>query len=135
MLPDGPMPFPGEEVAAPQPPNDWSYAVIAARRERRMKAKGAAPAIPDQDVKEVSIPLAARLDYLAALEEGWLDGEGKKITQRALATARLICPNPRLYPTEVGGISVEWDDYYGHGHGIEIQPNGRIIIWEAVPDD
>lgn len=63
--------------------------------------------------------LDERLDYLASLKDGWLDGAGLApstcITQvreyfhKILTTSDV--PPPHLYPTEDGGISAEWTVY------------------------
>lgn len=62
--------------------------------------------------------LDARLDELAALSDGWLDGEGLALTPHAIATARAVLgrlaaehpdvPRPRVYPTPDGEVSAEW---------------------------
>lgn len=62
--------------------------------------------------------LDARLDELAALSDGWLDGEGIALTPHAIATARAVlgrlasehpdAPRPRVFPTPDGEVSAEW---------------------------
>lgn len=55
-----------------------------------------------------------RLEELATLEEGWLDGRGDAISTHLiqLVRDRLLglegMPKPLLYPTPEGGIIVEW---------------------------
>lgn len=54
-----------------------------------------------------------RLDKLAAISDGWLDGEGRAPTPHAIATARAVLrllpgATPRLYPTPEGEVSAEW---------------------------
>lgn len=60
--------------------------------------------------------LEARLDELARLRKGWLDGEGLPVDPALIARARrtllplifLGVPPPRVFPTEDGGIQAEW---------------------------
>lgn len=60
--------------------------------------------------------LSRRFSRLAALEIGWLDGDGVPPTQRALSLAERVLtellamevPNPRTFPTPDGGIQAEW---------------------------
>jgi hypothetical protein len=60
--------------------------------------------------------LLARLDEIAALEVGWLDGEGAKIDRTVISNVRRLLstladnPSPRVcvYPTEAGGVQLEW---------------------------
>ena len=52
----------------------------------------------------------ARLDELAALSDGWLDGEGLAPTPHAIATARAVLrllpgARPHLFPTPDGEVS------------------------------
>lgn len=57
-----------------------------------------------------------RLDELRELEDGWLDGEGKKPDAAALDTARMVLDEieaaqleqPRLFPSADGGLTGEW---------------------------
>lgn len=54
-----------------------------------------------------------RLDALAALSDGWFDGEGLAPTPYAIATARAVLPllpgaRPHLFPTPEGEVSAEW---------------------------
>ena len=55
-----------------------------------------------------------RLDELAALSDGWLDGEVLAPTPHAIATARAVlrllpdAPRPHLFPTPEGEVSAEW---------------------------
>lgn len=58
-----------------------------------------------------------RMDYLATLEDGWLDGEGRGLPEEGCAWASsFLCAlvadgmeKPHLFPTESGGLSCEWD--------------------------
>lgn len=59
-----------------------------------------------------------RLDELAALERGWMDGKGLPISKGALETARSFLANwsakgadcPRIHPAMFGGIHFELDE-------------------------
>lgn len=65
-------------------------------------------------------PWTKRLDYLSALEDGWLDGCGKpslpearKATEDILselfpADEEYVRLRPGLFPMEEGGIVIEW---------------------------
>lgn len=59
----------------------------------------------------------ARLDEIIALAPGWLDGGGKAISQANANVARDLLGSfdsvhsqflPSVFPTEEGGISLEW---------------------------
>lgn len=74
-----------------------------------------------------------RIDYLASLEDGWLDGAGKAVTPEAIASLRDwfafnrwddVPHGMSLFPTEQGGISVE-----GMGD-CEFQPDGNVYDFE-----
>lgn len=56
-----------------------------------------------------------RLAELAALEAGWLDGDGKAVTPAALDLAVHVIAHlaptlgdPGIFPTVDGGVSIEW---------------------------
>jgi hypothetical protein len=59
---------------------------------------------------------AARLEALAALERGWLDGQGLPISKDAIQTAESLLfkildaqlPRPGVFPTREGGVQMEW---------------------------
>jgi len=63
-----------------------------------------------------ALDIPARLDELRLLEDGWLEGHGKSLSREGLdwmsqAIGRYYpddLPLPFLYPTEEGGIQVEW---------------------------
>ena len=67
----------------------------------------------------VGHPLEDRFIWLSEIKDGRLDGEGKRISNTALKIASnisLIITDskefgiPNLFPTEEGGISIEWQD-------------------------
>ncbi|MFF8544778.1 hypothetical protein ACF060_31330 [Streptomyces werraensis] len=78
-------------------------------------------------------PFYDRLTDLSKLEDGWLDGYGKAPTVEALRRASLLGPAlPQgitlyVYPTEGGGVSLEWADQYG-AHQIEVMPDGLLSL-------
>ena len=78
-------------------------------------------------------PFYDRLTLLSKLEDGWLNGEGKAPTAAALKAASVLGPAlPQdvylyVYPTEGGGVSLEWADQYG-AHEIEVMPDGLLSL-------
>ena len=60
--------------------------------------------------------IAARIDELACLEDGWFDGRGAALPKDKLADLRDLfetfyyedLPLPFLFPTETGGVRAEW---------------------------
>lgn len=87
-------------------------------------------------------PFYDQLTELSKLADGWLDGHGKKPSGEALKSASVLgaaLPADvalRVYPTEAGGVSLEWDDQHG-GHEIEVQPDGHLILMtvERIAED
>ena len=63
-----------------------------------------------------SLDIETRLQELALLKNGWLDGKGKELDQKALQLLAHTfdeqfspdLPLPYLYPTPEGGIQAEW---------------------------
>lgn len=89
-----------------------------------------------------STPFYERLTEMSKLKDGWLDGEGKKPSAAALTQASILGPAlPRdvtlhVYPTEAGGVVLEWRDEHG-GHEIEVLPDGRLFLMtvERIAED
>jgi len=91
-------------------------------------------------VTTMLMALEVRLDVLAILKPGWLDGQGETPTpvalDRARATLRTLlteCPDigaPGIFPTPAGGIQAEWDI---EQWAIEIlfSPNGEVEYAET----
>lgn len=90
-----------------------------------------------QDEDEVALlDVPKRLEVLSTLDEGWLDGEGSKVTAAAMTAAahELLqaetdgCPRPHLFPTLVGGLQAEWSlpewevtvEFFPDGLGAEL---------------
>lgn len=79
-------------------------------------------------------PLTKRFVEIAALRPGWLDGHGEAIsTTTAGLAARLAEAIPAnlhplaVYPTEPGGIEIEWRDQQG-AHSITVNPDGTLFL-------
>lgn len=78
-------------------------------------------------------PFYDRLTDLSKLKDGWLDGDGKALSADALKSASVLgaaLPTdvaPRVYPTEAGGVSLEWNDRHGN-HEIEVLPDGHLFL-------
>lgn len=82
----------------------------------------------------VDDPHAARFEELAALEAGWLDGQGEPVRPDVIAVAAGLAGalpaalRPLLItPTESGGIDIEWRDHTGT-HSITINPDGTLFL-------
>lgn len=76
----------------------------------------------------------ARLNELAALKPGWLDGEGPALSPTVLATAAVVAEstaqwagNTSVYPTPDGGVQIEWSDPHAN-HSITISPDLRMRL-------
>lgn len=89
--------------------------------------------------------LTRRLDEVAAIQPGWLDGHGEAVTVDARVAAervlaglmhRLGLPTPRLYPTEEGGVSAEWprERRPGPTLSVEFEPTGEAEVMLEVDD-
>ena len=81
-----------------------------------------------------------RIQSIASLKDGWHDGDGKGVTQRAVAAAdRLLSARPRLaesyhiYPSDAGGVLYEFV-HSGWDYSVEIGPNGDIEIYGVQVD-
>lgn len=84
----------------------------------------------------------ARLEILAALRDGWNNDEGLAPSIRALQSARQFIallesspqqtPFPFLYPTDLGGILLDW-----HVPVLEVEflPNGGATVWTEQDDE
>lgn len=82
-----------------------------------------------------------RLREICNLTPGWLDGQGEAISLTTVEHAsRLIAALPpqlqplHIYPTEPGGIEIEWRDPHGT-HSMTVQPDGTLYLlsYEPVP--
>lgn len=79
------------------------------------------------------VSLDNRLDELASLSAGWLDGEGIRPDVGALERARRVLsnlltfevPRPRVFATPEGGVQAEWT--VGENEiSVTFEPDGRI---------
>lgn len=84
-------------------------------------------------------PIWARLSDIGQLRPGWLNGEGKAISGNTILQAgRLAEALPAnlrplsIYPTEPGGIEIEWRDQHGT-HSIEVQPDSTLFLLSDDP--
>jgi hypothetical protein len=74
-----------------------------------------------------------RLDQLASLEAGWLDGDGVPPDGVVIARARRILadlmsfevPRPRVFPTAEGGVQAEWT-VDSHEISVTFEPDGKL---------
>lgn len=80
----------------------------------------------------------SRLNELAQLKDGWLDGEGSKISPEALTAAHQLTPQLHgvsnrqfnIFPTEAGGLSFEHMTLKDRIHiEIEIIPDGTCTLY------
>lgn len=87
------------------------------------------------------VPWAERLDYLANLKPGWLDGSGEAISEVAIQTAESFLfkvldaelERPGVFPTPDGGIQMEWavaDDLE-----VMVSGGGQIRVFHDDEDD
>ena len=83
--------------------------------------------------------IATRLETLAKLEEGWLDGKGYAPDKTQLAWLSTAfdtfydpgLPLPYLYPTAEGGVQAEWS--LGDWEiSLEIDLAGQVAEWQAL---
>lgn len=79
--------------------------------------------------------LLDRLEHLASLEKGWMDGMGERLSATAIETAGyfititpLTADAYKIYPSETGGILIEleWNDW---DYSVEIQPDGSVEMY------
>lgn len=85
--------------------------------------------------------LFERLTYLSSLSEGWLDGQGRSITLEACDTAGFFIALShqtaeayRLYPSEVGGLLVEFE-WEGWDYTVECLPGGNLEMYGISLND
>ena len=81
-----------------------------------------------------------RILYFRSLKEGWNNGEGKPLTQEALAMAEsLIDREPgmatsfNIFLTDAGGLLFEFVSA-GWDRSIEIEPDGSIEMYAVEID-
>jgi len=83
-----------------------------------------------------------RLEELAALKDGWLDGSGSAISREAMRAAETLLfwcvdegiARPGIFPTESGGIHLEWDD--PNETEVVVEATGTVRLFsDTVSDD
>lgn len=75
-----------------------------------------------------------RMDELAALKPGWLNGEGPALSPTVLAMTAIVAESTAqwageisVYPTPDGGAQIEWADEHAN-HSITIGPDLRMRL-------
>ncbi|MFJ7127322.1 hypothetical protein [Streptomyces sp. NPDC098101] len=77
-----------------------------------------------------------RLAELQKLENGWLEGSGEGIARKVLRQAESLllelldsgASRPYIYPTEKGGVQLEWSSSAGEVTA-EVTPEGKVEIY------
>lgn len=88
---------------------------------------------------ELPSDISRQLDDIRALEDGWLDGEGRAPSQSGIdwIESRLHrylpadLPRPYLYPTEAGGVQLEWS-IETNEVSIEADLESHLGIWHEL---
>jgi hypothetical protein len=95
----------------------------------------------DEDLKQ-RLDIHRRLDILAELSNGWLDGdEGLSIPETTIEWVRDVLvraeecgmPRPYLYPTFDGGLQAEWE-FPGTDVCAKFDPEGRQVLCSTHHD-
>jgi hypothetical protein len=78
-----------------------------------------------------------RLNELATLEDGWLDGDGKAVGHEPMSLARelvdALSQRPNIYPTPEGGLQL----VYRHGDSyveFELRDDGNHETWIGLDE-
>jgi hypothetical protein len=115
-------------------PDEAIASALRAELDRKQKASNLHPAAP---LDPLDVPL--RLEQMAALKDGWLDGKGKapdkdKLTWLADqfdAHFDRDLPLPYLYPTAEGGVQAEWT-MNGTEVSLEINLESKQAEYQAL---
>lgn len=100
---------------------------------KRMKNDAVAQSVIDE--------FNARFERVGALEAGWMEGRGEAVTSEARDAARGVLDLlqreslalPLLYPTEEGGMSLEWwCEKDRHHITVRVKPDGGISMQHRV---
>lgn len=83
--------------------------------------------------------ISLQLDTIRALEDGWLDGDGVApslsgidwIESRMYRYLPADFPRPYLYPTESGGVQLEWS-IESNEVSIEVSLESRLGVWHEL---
>ncbi len=87
------------------------------------------------DIADELETLDARLDELAQLRGGWMDGDGTRPDPGALRRARVILadllspetPRPRVFPTVEGAVQAEWT-IDAREVSVTFEPSGGLYV-------
>ncbi|MGD0083612.1 MAG: hypothetical protein ABSD78_10500 [Acidimicrobiales bacterium] len=101
--------------------------------DRRLLRLDALHEVTPVDDAEALDALDQRLNEIAELEEGWLDGEGVPLDPSALQWARRVLadlmtfeiPRARVFATLDGGVQAEWS-LEGQEVSITFEPGGKL---------
>lgn len=99
----------------------------------------ASPSLSQLNVIDRPSDIRCQLDDIRALEDGWLDGEGRApslsgidwIESRLHRHLPADLPRPYLYPTEAGGVQLEWS-IESNEISIEVSLESHLGIWHQV---
>ena len=91
------------------------------------------------NIIEIPSDISIQLDDIRALEDGWLDGSGLAPSLSGIdwVEARLHrylpsgFPRPYLYPTEFGGVQLEWS-IDSNEVSIEVNLESHLGIWHQL---
>ena len=91
------------------------------------------------DIIDIPSEISLQLDDIRALKRGWLDGEGRAPSQSGIdwIESRLHrylaadLPRPYLYPTEAGGVQLEWS-IESNEISIEVNLESHLGIWHQL---
>lgn len=97
------------------------------------------PASELTQLGETEIKLLRRLDELASLRDGWLDGQGRSPATGVIGALRAIAgelsatgiPDLHLYPTPEGGIQLEWRSGTTTERSVEVKADLSIYAVEV----
>ncbi|MFT3765158.1 MAG: hypothetical protein QM820_06530 [Minicystis sp.] len=111
--------------------------------QSRMKTVEELETVDDERAADLK-KLWDRLKELESVPEGWLEGKGRKPTDRVLAytrgvLARLLVelrtlPRPKVFPTPDGGLQAEWV-LTPWAAEARFDPSSEVIVLEATNTD
>lgn len=94
----------------------------------------------DEELADAIVRCRSRLEELAGLSQGWLNGSGEPLAREALAGAKaLIDRRPylttafRLYPVECGGVLIEFA-INGWDYSVELDTQGKVEVFGVEVD-
>jgi hypothetical protein len=143
MGPPTPVPAPLDEVTfGPvkdvllpngEGPPVWVFGVGVFDADNRLIRFDSIHDVSVLDEPENLAVLDSRLDELAALGPGWLDGDGERVDRDVLERARRVLadllafevPRARVFATPEGGVQAEWS-IDGREVSVAFEPDGGI---------